>query len=130
MEWKDKFSLGNEGIDNQHKMLFDLVGQIEAAASLRRSTEEIVATLKEYATRHFADEEAFMAAVGFPDLEAHREMHKRFAARVVGMEESLESGSPLAQIELKTFLQNWLEFHILDADMKIRDWVVGDAPEW
>jgi hemerythrin len=125
MEWNDTYSIDGGEIDREHKIIIDLINQIEGAEALQDVTENITSTLETYVAEHFLHEEEYMASVGYPGLEEHKEMHRKFSNVAVNMIDELGSSGSVAQIELKTFLQNWLQAHILDEDMKIRDWVTA-----
>jgi hemerythrin len=123
MEWNETYSIDGGEIDREHMIIIDLINQIEEAEALQDVTENITSTLEAYVAEHFLHEEEYMESVDYPDMEEHREMHRKFSNAAVKMIDELGSSGSVAQIELKTFLQNWLQAHILDEDMKIRDWV-------
>lgn len=123
MEWNDTYCIDGGEIDREHRIIIDLINQIEEAETLQDVTENITSTLEAYVAEHFLHEEEYMESVGYPGLIIHREMHRNFSNAAVQMIDELGSKGSVAQIELKTYLQNWLQAHILDEDMKIRDWV-------
>jgi len=125
VDWNEKYSVGDALIDNEHKVIFDLINQIEGADSLGEITTFIASTLESYVSEHFHHEEFYMAKIGYPDLEEHRQHHEEFAAKAVQMIDELGGGNSVQQMEVKTYLQNWLQNHILEEDMKFRDWVLS-----
>lgn len=124
MLWNDKFLLGIEEIDEQHKKLVDLVEHtkdlsIEAKDGVD-CYDEIVSVLKElsdYTIYHFNFEEAFMDKVHYEHAIAHKMEHKIFVKKVSNfMSEDLEEDQPEKIEQLTFFLLDWLVKHILDTD--------------
>ena len=77
---------------------------------------------------HLAEEEATMAAVGYPDLDRHKELHRFFMSKVVELEEGMRVGGETPSLEkLCSFLENWLASHILGEDQKYEPYVKGTA---
>jgi hemerythrin-like metal-binding protein len=79
--WSPVFCVGNEVIDEQHKMLLSIGRQIERLAE---SPENDVVraifcgSLKDafdFAVCNFETEEALLAANGYPEVEAHARQH-------------------------------------------------------
>lgn len=55
---------------------------------------------------------------GYPDLEAHRALHRHLLSQARDMEMRAEFGEQYVPVELSQFLYNWLVNHILSEDMK------------
>jgi len=72
--------------------------------------------LSDYIFKHFREEEAIMAQVGFPGLVEHREMHKEFARKSMGFNKRYRSGEDGLAVEMLLFLSNWLIEHIKGED--------------
>ncbi|MEW8498684.1 MAG: hemerythrin domain-containing protein, partial [Candidatus Thiodiazotropha taylori] len=63
VEWSDALSVGIEEIDEQHKMLVDLVNKMHEAIHQRHGSDvvkSILGDLAEYTRIHFAVEESLM----------------------------------------------------------------------
>lgn len=131
MQWKPEFSVGVDALDNDHKILFDLVDQFETASSMGKSSEHIAAvldTLVDYTKGHFQREEDMMEKYGYPDLEEHRKGHRELADQVVAFCNRYESGDTSITNDLVAFLNNWLQIHILDEDMRYKSALEGKEP--
>lgn len=119
--WDDRFSVGNADLDEDHKILLDLVNQIHQSYAKgigRRGLETVLELLTEYTDGHFEREEAFMESLGYPGLEEHRSAHKVFRDDVQGLRHRLGRDDPAVVCkELIGLLNNWWRFHILEADM-------------
>jgi len=108
-------------MDAQHRRLFKLIDDLDLAISegkIRTAVGEVIPELAAYAVRHFAEEEAMMAARRTPGLEAHKAIHRSFEAKVAETMESLNSGRGVVASSLVNFLQDWLVQHIGGTDQK------------
>lgn len=129
LEWSDRYTTGIEPIDRDHQTLFVMVNALYDAMAMGIEPEPLsvlFARLTEYVNSHFAREEALMRAHGYPDLEAHSEMHRELAAtvrRLTGLYE--EQPSSVAHEDLMEFLKGWLSHHVLTSDMDYVACVTG-----
>ena len=83
---------GIQKIDDEHEKLFGLINQTlkllhnEMLQDKYHQVMEILEELKEYADRHFAGEEAYMAAINDPELELQKEQHMIFREKIDSMD--------------------------------------------
>ncbi len=124
LTWQNKFSVGIKGIDRDHKILFDLVGQFHDAYAMGKGSdalESLFEILLDYTDNHFRREETLMRDNGYPGLEGHIKSHQDLRNEVEGMHQRFINGDQ-GQIclDLLGFLNNWLTFHILETDMAYR----------
>ncbi|MEO5347112.1 MAG: bacteriohemerythrin [Magnetococcus sp. YQC-9] len=85
----------------------------ESLASLRTTLDE----LKNYATRHFQEEEAFMRKIQYPGFEPHRQAHQLFVKSVLDLEARIWQESVSYVIDLLHLVVGWLFQHINQLDM-------------
>lgn len=130
IEWSEHFSVGNERMDSQHRELFDIIADLRTAMAsedvlLEYEAEwEVVERMIEYAVRHLAEEEQLLEKAGYPDLAAHKEMHREFLAKIFEIEKAIENGEAAPTVDkLCDFLESWLFHHILEADQKYRPYL-------
>jgi len=119
IDWDDKFLLGIPQLDEHHRQLVKLLNQAFDDFTARAPAEQVgklLEALADYATYHFAAEENWMKANGYPRLPEHASEHERFSTRVVEMLRDVSADKPNVSLELLTFLKNWLVEHILTAD--------------
>jgi hemerythrin-like metal-binding protein len=133
LQFDTSYLIGIEQVDREHAKLFEIAAAI--AASLPDGGESAVAAARmavadliDYTRRHFTNEEALMAAAGYPALAAHRKLHRDLATRVRNMEMWVEFEERHAPIELSRFLYDWLVNHIRVEDMKFGEFVRVSAP--
>ena len=119
VEWSDELSVGIQEIDEQHKMLVDLLNQLHEAIHKRHGSEatrKILDELADYTRIHFAVEESLMRVLEYPDYEAHKHEHENLIQQMVDLKQKLDTGTHSISFELLHFLKVWLTKHILESD--------------
>lgn len=127
--WSEEFSVGVPQLDDDHRTLFELVETLAAAADPvpLELINGILDALAEYVVAHFTREEAHQAALGFPELAKHRELHQQLLARMEAFRARLATDPAGFDVPaLRVFLRRWLVSHILHEDMRYRWYEEGD----
>lgn len=123
--WKDSYLIGIESVDNDHRIMFDLVSQFHDAYAEGKGQERmqrVFSVLLDYIESHFRREEMYMENQGYPNLEHHRIEHDDLRNKVKEMYQRFTRGEDGALcVEMLAFLHNWLHFHILEEDMAYRE---------
>lgn len=126
LDWQDSYAVGVESIDNAHRELFRMAKRLMLLSHDERKhkwiAEEGIKFLKAYAIKHFADEEAYMESIRYPDLENHREQHRLMKEKILPRIESNlhhESFSVQAIEDFLKIIQLWLSRHIAIHDVAI-----------
>ncbi len=127
-KWKDNFSVGIEEIDNQHKRLFEIGGEIYNLATLKDGQDhydEIMALLKglkDYTVYHFGFEESLMEKYNYDKIEEHKKQHAMFVEKLVDLEtQEIDSRQKKVILDVLDFVVNWISSHILGSDFKYKD---------
>ncbi len=121
-EWSDKYSLGIQDIDAQHRRFFDAARRLYDEVlncTGEESVEDSLAFLRKYAEEHFACEEAYMEKHAYPHLEAHQQLHADFMERLGDLVEDYDIyGAPSQAMadQILELTQGWLVEHIMDED--------------
>ncbi len=121
VEWSDSLSVGIEEIDEQHKILVNLINRMHQAIHERHGSDvvkDILAELADYTRIHFAVEESLMRILNYPGYDEHKEIHDELLGHVVELIEKVESGKTAIGFELLHFLKTWLTKHIMEEDMR------------
>ena len=125
IRWQDKYALGVVEIDEQHRKLFEIAGEIEALLNddfITDKYDDIVAILgelKDYTIQHFKDEEEFMLSNKFPMFLTHKMMHNDFVEKIESIDLSkVDNEQNLYLKEILNFVGEWLVEHILVEDAK------------
>ena len=79
MMWKDKYKVGVELIDEQHKELFKRLSEfiqiVQSKSDWNERLDKVKETMEfmqEYVIFHFDDEEAYQEKINYPDIEIHK----------------------------------------------------------
>jgi hemerythrin len=120
IQWTRQMSVGLESIDTDHKLLLKLINQLDEGIRTKRGDEvvnSVIEALLEYTDYHFRREEVLMAACGYPDAEAHAQIHAVLRDQVSQIRDR-HAGDPasIRDREVLAFLRNWLTSHILGRD--------------
>ena len=118
--WSEELSVGIQEIDEQHKILVDLLNSLYRAIREHHGNEATITTLNElaeYTRIHFAVEESLMRVLDYPDYEEHKRHHEQLIDQINELQTKVASGKH-ASFELLHFLKNWLTRHILEEDME------------
>lgn len=120
-KWSEQLSVGIEEIDNQHKMLVELLGELQQKLLSKLDDAEILSVLRRlqnYAKEHFALEESLMEPVEkqLPNYALHISEHRNFEDTVHGlMYRFVQEGHDVAW-QMFIFLGDWLVRHIQQTD--------------
>ncbi|MEN8248690.1 MAG: bacteriohemerythrin [Bacteroidota bacterium] len=125
--WNDSLSVNIESIDEQHKVLVDMINDFYTHIVDKSNKEliaELIAKMKDYTVFHFAYEEKFFDQFGFPGSAKHREEHQIFIDKVEDLENRYNKGQIVLSLEVTNFLKNWLTNHIQGTDMEYSKFLV------
>jgi hemerythrin len=120
-EWNDKYSVGVNDMDNQHKKLFAIINELFDAMRDRKSNEvlgKILKDLLDYTIVHFGKEEQLMKQNNYPGLQEQLTQHKIFTDKIKELADKHNSGKMVMSIEISSFLKDWLVNHIQGIDKK------------
>lgn len=126
-EWSDTYRLGIPGVDQEHRTFFELIRAIEAGAGSEDGAPALAALqrLRRYAEAHFANEEEFLDAVGYPELGPHRAEHQAFLRDVAALEQVADLPAEVAV----RMARAWIGQHILGTDRRYSRWLDEVEPE-
>ncbi len=122
--WDDSYSIGIAEIDQQHQSLFAIVRRLRQAVRSGQSEshiEPVLNDLVKFCDLHFTVEESLMMAHQFPGLPNHRSEHGLIRSQVQLFLQEHRAQKPGLVFELMEYLEDWLDIHILQHDMKYRD---------
>jgi diguanylate cyclase (GGDEF)-like protein/hemerythrin-like metal-binding protein len=126
LAWLPKYRIGTEAVDTQHEELVARMNSLWEAlqarqdhASLSRGLTEMTRLLE----RHFATEDAHMAAYPYAGSEAHRADHERALKTARSLAAHVDEQSLALGIR---FLYDWLLSHIRSYDAELPRGAVAD----
>jgi len=123
--WKDDYLVGVDKIDQQHKILFAMLGDLLTLREDVGSIDERVAKLSSlverlnnYAIYHFRTEEFLINRYLDSDISvvAHVEAHKAYANSMQDFEGRFQAGDVSVVNDLIDFIYNWWLGHIMETD--------------
>jgi hemerythrin len=119
-QWdRGKHSLWIDEMDCQHEAIVSLMDSLARRDTDRASKTELsnlLDTLRAYTARHFKEEEAYMAATGYPKLDVHQVIHRDLLIKLDEHVNRFRGGSGRLGVGLLSFLKYWLSAHITGVD--------------
>lgn len=132
MMWKEKYKIGIELIDEQHKELFKRVSDFTQNIRSNENWEDkldkvkdIMVFMKDYVDIHFKDEEAYQGKINYPEIELHKDAHAKFKEGINNYVKIFEEQG-FNEEKVQEFggkLMTWLIIHVGKMDQKIGEYV-------
>ncbi len=119
--WNSAYDSGNPQIDQQHRALFAHADKLLKEILSDRPKQEIgslFSALLGEIRRHFADEDAVLEAVAYPDAGRHREIHQDLLARAEELADLFASDQLGAGELIHYFAYEVIARHMLIEDRK------------
>lgn len=119
-EWKDKFSVNVDEMDNHHKKLMGYFSELQSEIQSGKATQKVRAILNaltEYSKFHFVEEERLMRAMNHLELATQINQHAYFINEVKEMSRQLDLQA-LPSRSVLGFLRDWFINHIMCEDSK------------
>lgn len=124
--WQERFNTGVDVIDREHRKLFSIMNKLFAYddndEKSRWAYQEGIKYFKEHAMKHFAEEEVYMASIGYEGYDVHRRIHDTFRKKTLPEIEKELAESYYSAESVKHFLgvcAGWLIGHTLTEDRAI-----------
>lgn len=121
--WSRHFEVGIAEVDEQHKMLVNIVNRLvwhSVSGGPQSRCDQILDELLSYANYHFtAEERIWNSAFGGANIARnHHDAHQMFFAQIQTLRSSGQSKGQI-MADLFDFLARWLAFHILESDRRM-----------
>lgn len=120
--WQDEFVLGYLPMDETHAEFVDLVHAMQVVAD--GAFPAVLQRFMLHAERHFAQEECWMAADGYPARDCHVEEHAAVMKSVREVCEMVEAGNILVGRRMAHALEEWFPGHVSYMDSALAAWMV------
>ncbi|GHU02202.1 hemerythrin [Spirochaetia bacterium] len=123
VSWDERYSVGIQHIDSQHKNLIAMsenlyTGCLKRGEGAKDFFLNTIYNAAEYIQFHFAEEEQLLEKINYPDFLCHKEQHESFVRQIFGEIKNFESGNPLAPVVFVRYVRDWLFTHITFIDKK------------
>lgn len=135
--WADEYMTGVPLIDDQHKILINIINDVHHVLYgkySRIALQRILLELRGYILYHFSAEELLMTRFKFdsahPDKQqVHLQQHQGFSEWLDNLEQDIRHNRPVSLQALFTYLREWLINHILHTDKHFADFL-NSRPEF
>jgi len=109
-------------MDDDHKKLIDIINELHDGIMAGHKKEILVAVLDrlvDYTNFHFTKEEELLLKTKYLAFSTHKMEHASFVSRISNLLERYKSAPVvMLDLELMSFLRNWLITHIQGSDKK------------
>ncbi len=124
--WHDRFKIGVEIIDREHRKLFSIMNKLLDYSDDEEKSQwvcqEGIKYFKGHAMKHFAEEEVYMASINYIEYDTHKRIHDNFRKKTLPeIEKELvqTNYSPEAINHFLGVCAGWLIGHTLTEDRAI-----------
>ena len=123
--WEDRFSIGVDIVDEQHKGLFALTNDLydacrgDGGGVATDHFKEVLQKAVSYVAMHFSTEEKLMQQTNDPNYDEHQKEHDVFVRKVMREAAHLDQGGDDAPEAFMNFLRDWISQHVTGTDIKI-----------
>lgn len=121
LSWNDQYSVNIKKIDEQHKILINLINDLHDAMKQGKGKDvmgSILDELANYTVHHFAYEEKLFVEKNYPLTKQHKLEHDKLVSEVSNLQKSFKNGETIMTMEVLSFLKKWLNDHIIGSDKK------------
>lgn len=122
----EEFLTGIALVDEEHKKLFEIIGNVHQAIQAEHVHDkfdailDILGELREYTQVHFSDEEQYMRSIGYEGLATQEILHQQFIDKLNDLDlNDVDDNQETYLYDFLDFLQKWLVNHILKVDKRI-----------
>ncbi len=122
--WDEKYSVGVDIIDQQHKQFVFIMDKLSKAieeGKVKEVVDHILLELEEYVTYHFGTEEAYFKKFNYEGTLEHVEVHKLFGEKLSDIKDKYKRNEIRMSLELVSLMYDWLTDHIETLDRKYID---------
>lgn len=126
VKWEDRFNIGVDIIDKEHKKLFKIINKLfafeEEETKSQWVCQEGIKYFKDHAISHFADEESYMTSINYAGLDTHKRIHDDFRKKTIPALEQELMDTDFSEESVSHFLGvcvGWLIGHTLSEDRAI-----------
>ena len=126
----EKYMYGVFEIDSEHSELIARAEKVMASYQNGEAESEILKLfeyLSAYVLVHFRNEEKLLGDYGYPELDAHKELHREFKQDVMSLQDDIkENGLTLnSRLKLTHLTTEWIDHHIGTEDKKIANFILN-----
>lgn len=118
--WRDAFEIGIAEVDFEHRKLIELINQVYGESDEGLMTiDELLGEIYSGIASHFALEEKDMAAMGWAELDAHKEDHESLLDQLRDIMDHAATAGDLDVADLGLRLSSWFSGHFQTYDARL-----------
>jgi hemerythrin len=128
LHWEDRYSVGIDAVDHEHRELIALINRLHAEAVAQRSGDAVAGFFGDLFTAisaHFALEERFMRERGYDRLIQHKNDHERLLDEIRDIMEDFEASERFDEKVLAERLDAWFSRHFETHDARLHSTLGG-----
>jgi len=121
MPWNSTLATGVKIVDQQHKVLVDMINGLYAAMKAGQGQdvlEKLLDGLAAYTVQHFDMEEKYFDQFKYAETATHKQAHTTLKKQVMDFIGQYKSGKAGVSMDIMNFLRDWLVNHIQKTDMR------------
>jgi hemerythrin len=143
LAWVDEYSVGNEGLDAQHRQLVAVINEIysaECANQTQHQLRDLLNTFELAAVEHFKHENSVMRAISDganwfqpaqsavlmalidAGINEHYADHARALIKLDAIVRAFHSGADAAKQALSSRLSDWFVEHAITSDLHLKEY--------
>ncbi|MBF0265202.1 MAG: hemerythrin family protein [Gammaproteobacteria bacterium] len=136
--WRDKMSVGNDAIDQDHKYLFCLINMVELSLQTPVKKDQLLTVMNmmlEYTEEHFSREEKMQLSIQYSRYDTHKIAHQNLLQKAKDIIDEVSQINTDAEFEqesdrIVTFLRAWIIEHVLKEDMLMKPLLKKFPTNW
>ncbi|ONI42334.1 hypothetical protein AN639_12690 [Candidatus Epulonipiscium fishelsonii] len=131
IKWNDKYLVGIDIVDTQHKQLFIIAQEAEATLKSTHIDKyyeimNILNELRKYTEFHFLTEEKLMEQTNYSNLHIHKTEHDAFIHKIISVLDELdEESDDVALKAILIFIIDWISEHIRLRDKDMSNYILN-----
>ena len=122
-EWTERWSVGVDTIDAQHRELFAAINTLlrEEGKTPSRDLAQVLDYLEKYVTNHFGLEEIYMRRLSYPGYPSHKGEHVAFINDFYDMRDEYDGNGATQELadKMGRYMGDWLVNHIGKVDREL-----------
>jgi hemerythrin-like metal-binding protein len=115
-EWTERWSVGVDTIDAQHRELFAAINSLlrEEGEPAPRDLAKVLDYLEDYVINHFGLEELYMRRLSYPGFPSHKGEHVAFINDFYDLRDEYDAkgATPELADKMGRYMGDWLVNHI------------------
>lgn len=118
-QWDPSFSVDAPELNQEHQIIIGIMNKVRRENNGGQSNQILISLkqLYDYAQQHFQNEEAYMLAKHFPDLNKHKKVHQGLLDKLQHYIANFEISGALPDAFF-SFLNAWVQTHMGKMDLE------------